>query len=629
MNPLQFNYSIFRKSNMEFNPRNPLIIYIWMNVIFFAPCHGNVTFKDKPSLLITNKTKVESSSLYVWGPYSGDANKTIDRNFNQSYVDCMHTAPGQSEAWLKIDLGRVFNLKSVRIWYRNDRGAYSTRRLSGFSILVSNNSEWNINNTCYQDSGNVTLETVLDVNCSDTAQYVKIYANKDIDGGAILEICELEIYGCSYQDSVGNCISCDQCKNDCMINGECDEQGCKSDSLPPPFCKECREGFYGRNCSHVCGHCVKQVVCDQVNGSCPSGYCEPGWKYTPDKRCNEECDGGTYGLYCSTKCGYCAKGVSCNKVDGSCPGGCEDGWTNLYCNETCKKGLYGKNCTRTCGHCLDKATCNHVTGSCPFGICEPGWKHTLERRCNQECVGGTYGLYCSTKCGYCAKGVSCNKVDGSCPGGCEDGWTNLYCNEKCNKGLYGKNCARSCGHCLNNATCDHVTGSCTSGLCESGWKHTPEKRCNQGLVWDAKSALHFRMSEQINVFGACFISKICKMDNIYFNEWKLNKFSACRNGFYGRNCSFLCGQCANNAKCDHVTGSCPSGLCERGWKNTSDKRCNEECENGTFGLHCRSKCSGHCAGGLSCNKVNGSCPEGCGDGLIRTAMIHAKTVSME
>ncbi|XP_062602035.1 uncharacterized protein LOC134263679 [Saccostrea cucullata] len=173
---------------------------------------------------------------------------------------CTRPQDSQSEAWLKIDLGRVFNLKSVRIWYRNDRGAYSTKRLSGCSVLVSNNSGWSVNDTCYQDSGNVTLETVLEVNCFHTAQYVKIYANKNIDGGAILEICELEIYGCSYQDSVGNCISCDQCKNDCMINGECDEQGCKIDSLPPPFCKGILSYMRKKCISVMCKSCILKLL---------------------------------------------------------------------------------------------------------------------------------------------------------------------------------------------------------------------------------------------------------------------------------------------------------------------------------------------------------------------------------
>ncbi|XP_062590376.1 uncharacterized protein LOC134251989 [Saccostrea cucullata] len=558
---------------------------------------------NKPSLLITNKTKVESSSLYVWGSYSGDANKTIDRNFSQSYVACMQTAPGQSEAWLNIDLGRVFNLKSVRIWYRNDRGAYNTKRLSGFSVLVSNNSEWSVNDTCYQDSANVTLETVLEVNCFHTAQYVKIYANKNIDGGAILEICELEIYGnttgCSYQDNNGSCISCDECKNDCNINGECDEWGCKSYSLPPPFCKgissnlrstvkvkreyratrlmgaatevvkmdgristamkitsfftvhlvlitmgfnvcillilftwinnfyrvSCydqlvRPGytmassssvdydgypnktvdgdfrqnnytycmhtavghteawlridlrkiyniqsvkFWYRNDSRLLGYNTRRIqgfnirlsnttqtiprhICYQDDGSrrippileimC-EGAAQYVWVYT-----NRNFGFGAFLEICEMKvfgCSYQDSDGNCIPCD-QCKGDCningecdEQGCKNEslsppYCKE-CRKGLYGRNCSNACGFCDKQAVCDQVNGSCPSGHCEPGWKHTLDQRCNEECDNRTYGLNCSHNCGRCAEGLSCNKVAGTCPKGCEDGWTNIYCNE--------------------------------------------------------------------------------------------------------------------------------------------------------------------------------------------------------
>jgi hypothetical protein len=49
----------------------------------------------------------------------------------------------------------------------------------------------------------------------------------------------------------------------------------------------CERGFYGPNCLYVCGHCAGDTTCDHVTGSCPSGYCEPGWKHTPDQKCNE------------------------------------------------------------------------------------------------------------------------------------------------------------------------------------------------------------------------------------------------------------------------------------------------------------------------------------------------------
>lgn len=52
-------------------------------------------------------------------------------------------------------------------------------------------------------------------------------------------------------------------------------------------CVGCKEGHYGINCRLVCGHCAGNVNCDVVNGSCPFGYCEAGWKQTPDRKCDQ------------------------------------------------------------------------------------------------------------------------------------------------------------------------------------------------------------------------------------------------------------------------------------------------------------------------------------------------------
>ncbi|XP_056003140.1 receptor-type tyrosine-protein phosphatase epsilon-like isoform X1 [Ostrea edulis] len=59
------------------------------------------------------------------------------------------------------------------------------------------------------------------------------------------------------------------------------------------------------------------------------------------------------------------------------------------------------------------------------------------------------------------------------------------------------------------------------------------------------------------------------------------------------------------ATCDHVNGSCPPQECEPGWKQTSDWKCDQECDNGTFGFLCNSTCSEGCFS--ICNKTSGSC----------------------
>ena len=39
----------------------------------------------------------------------------------------------------------------------------------------------------------------------------------------------------------------------------------------------CYEGTYGENCSFPC-HCLNDVACHHIDGSCPNGVCAPGWK---------------------------------------------------------------------------------------------------------------------------------------------------------------------------------------------------------------------------------------------------------------------------------------------------------------------------------------------------------------
>lgn len=54
-------------------------------------------------------------------------------------------------------------------------------------------------------------------------------------------------------------------------------------------------------------------------------------------------------------------------------------------------------------------------------------------------------------------------------------------------------------------------------------------------------------------------------------------FLACREGWYGDNCSQQCvGHCRDNTTCNHVTGKCDKG-CEAGWTGIFG-------DNGTFSV---------------------------------------------
>ena len=40
---------------------------------------------------------------------------------------------------------------------------------------------------------------------------------------------------------------------------------------------ECDQGTFSEDCKSRC-HCLNGVGCNNVNGQCPSRYCDAGWK---------------------------------------------------------------------------------------------------------------------------------------------------------------------------------------------------------------------------------------------------------------------------------------------------------------------------------------------------------------
>lgn len=53
--------------------------------------------------------------------------------------------------------------------------------------------------------------------------------------------------------------------------------------------KDCKEGWYGDNCTKQClGHCIDGVACNHVTGQCDTG-CDAGWTGTM-------CENGNFAL---------------------------------------------------------------------------------------------------------------------------------------------------------------------------------------------------------------------------------------------------------------------------------------------------------------------------------------------
>nr|XP_022325437.1 receptor-type tyrosine-protein phosphatase F-like isoform X2 [Crassostrea virginica] len=432
------------------------------------------------NLVIPGVTIASQSSTY--GVY--DARRTVDGQplkLSMGEGSCSHTGSRQTTAWLQIELDKVYNVKEVKFWYRKEpgkSGLYNTIRLHYYSMLyvdpVTNGYV-----TCHKDETNFTVPIPMPstVSCKGETAFIVFYTTQPspIDNGQVfLEICEVEIYGCSRNQYGENCTNCsDGCSKCDIDNGcvSCRERftGINCQLCEPGYTGDncdtyCARGWYGQNCSMECSkHCLNNATCNHVNGTCPWG-CSPGYR---GSMCTEECRAGTYGIWCRYRCsGNCFENQICNFVNGYCDGGCKSGWTGLGCRSPCRDGTYGENCANNCsGNCYQSQSCDRFDGTC-VGGCNSGW---TGQTCEQECPKGTYGFRCNQTCDNCLDN-KCNAISGDCESGCNDGWVGNKCEQVCAKGYFGKNCQLDCGKCLTEG-CHHVNGSC-GGNCLDGWEGT-------------------------------------------------------------------------------------------------------------------------------------------------------------
>jgi hypothetical protein len=84
-----------------------------------------------------------------------------------------------------------------------------------------------------------------------------------------------------------------------------------------------------------------------------------------------------------------------------------------------------------------------------------------------------------------------------------------------------------------------------------------------------------------------------------------------KKGYWGDNCSKLCGQCSGNKGCDPVSGKCLSGKCEAGWtnKNSGQHKCDQPMCFGELGCDHDGECIApnycKCTGGGAMGQVVG------------------------
>ncbi|XP_069128406.1 fucolectin-5-like [Argopecten irradians] len=231
----------------------------------------------KSSVILTTGNIVTSqSSTYVSGGARWVSSKAVDGCTAQTIGSdcCTHTDTGKTEAWWQVDLQQQFVIETVHILYRDDG---TLDRLAGFEIYLSNTSVFRSEERCYQDNtASLGLMTAIqNVTCTGVGQYVTIYNDRRVKAeswysdDAILELCEVFIYGCTL-GKFGN----GHCNDDCL--------DCLSNICHPTsgICDNCAAGYH--SLVDVCIPCPTNCArntCDGSSGACTAG-CKAGFSGT-------------------------------------------------------------------------------------------------------------------------------------------------------------------------------------------------------------------------------------------------------------------------------------------------------------------------------------------------------------
>ncbi|XP_052803725.1 uncharacterized protein LOC128233895 isoform X2 [Mya arenaria] len=374
--------------------------------------------------------------------------------------------------------------------------------------------------------------------------------------------------------------------------------------------KTCSQGYYGYNCTAVCG-CKNGGICNSTSGDCT---CAAGFTGSD---CSSTCPPGRYGVGCAKMC-LSSCGGTCNFVSGqcacrsgqkcTCPANtagsmtgcttpcacvngrcqddgtcvCEPGWAGNKCDTPCPSGTYGVHCSGKCT-CIH-GRCDAITGQC---TCNTG---IIGNNCDQACTNSTFGQDCRYKCPGCGAHSypGCDVITGSCV--CSAGYTGSLCNRPCPANTYGDNCSSSC-LCQSGGVCDNVSGKCN---------------CPPGFFGD-----HCEAPCPTNTYGAgC--AKTCDCGPYGASCSRREGLCTCKPGFIGVKCRETCppgthGQnCTLTCSCDPITSLCSPidghCLCKPGYTGSD---CQNVCTKGTWGRNCSQTCN--CGGRGTCNAVSGRC----------------------
>ncbi|XP_065921961.1 receptor-type tyrosine-protein phosphatase epsilon [Magallana gigas] len=206
--------------------------------------------------------------------YSGD--NAVDGLYTDRSLpgdQCSMSANYQYTATWRVDLGNVFSISHINIYYTTDNQPIPTeyaRRMAGFYLYVSNTTLKETGHLCFhenQTKQKMILEDIS-INCSVSGRYVIYYnerrRNVKYPGFyskyAYNELCEVEVYGCNvsiHNEDIGK----NRCPKNCQ-EGQCD--------INTGHCLKCILGLQGPLCDQNCkdNDCPDPCDTDCVNQSC-------------------------------------------------------------------------------------------------------------------------------------------------------------------------------------------------------------------------------------------------------------------------------------------------------------------------------------------------------------------------
>ncbi|XP_034320725.2 uncharacterized protein [Magallana gigas] len=295
------------------------------------------------NLCLRNSTILSLSSTHI----NNSASLANDGVVLTKEMYCAITDRGLDRAWLQVDLGKQFSIKSIKIYYRRENH-WKQFRFRQFYLDISNSSVTKTKTLtsqrtrCYTDNTTYPYlpQNKIEIPCIQTARYVIVETTYDAPEdnptrGAILEICEIEVYGCVVGHYDFDCRFCQGCqKND--FNGcysKCINSMCDKNDRKCTY--ECIPGYWGDLCDLTC-----PLTCFELNCNISTGHCL-------------KCPLGVWGAVCDQVCPTSCYGGDCDKENNTCTHGCLAGKFGDTCEHNCSSWCVEQTCEQHSGHCTD------------------------------------------------------------------------------------------------------------------------------------------------------------------------------------------------------------------------------------------------------------------------------------